>query len=246
LNPAGHTQVLRDGAVCHPYALLVGEDDVLIEIHPQVSSLNTALDAGPRVDTREAHSKVIVKNGQTVVIAGLMRQDKTVIRQKVPFFGNLPLIGLAFRNKSTDFVKRELAVFITPFIQKPMLPAEDEVVHDKRSAHFHFERALRMVEEYGIESYGTDRRERYAESAKLFRAVIRNYPESEEADDALYHLGSIYFEELNDYERAAQAWDQLRIGYPGSPYLTRQLRMKLRAAKRRAERGVVRLRKKKS
>ncbi|MBI3999260.1 MAG: secretin and TonB N-terminal domain-containing protein, partial [Candidatus Omnitrophica bacterium] len=79
-------------------------NQILMKVHPEVSSLNSSLDAGPRIDTREANTTVLVENGQTIVIAGLIRHDKTVIRQKVPFLASLPLIGLAFRNKSVDFV----------------------------------------------------------------------------------------------------------------------------------------------
>ncbi|MEE9257550.1 MAG: type II secretion system secretin GspD [bacterium] len=65
---------------------------------------------------RQATTTVTVEDGQTVVIGGLIRDDKTVIETKVPFLGDIPLIGLLFRSERKTKVKTNLMIFITPHI----------------------------------------------------------------------------------------------------------------------------------
>jgi type IV pilus assembly protein PilQ len=55
-----------------------------------------------------------VENGGTVVIGGIFTEDQTETITKVPFFGDLPGLGVLFRNKAKTSTKRELLVFITP------------------------------------------------------------------------------------------------------------------------------------
>ncbi|MBI4372125.1 MAG: secretin and TonB N-terminal domain-containing protein [Candidatus Omnitrophica bacterium] len=223
---------------------VLDNDQVQIKLHPEVSSLNQSLDAGPRIDTREATTTVIVKNGQTIVIAGLMRHDKTVIRQKVPILGNLPLLGLAFRNKSTDFVTKELAVFITPYIMRPSVGEEGEIVIDGLSPQIFYNRGVRLTQEFGIESLGKPEAQRYSEAIANFKNIARNYGESEVADDALYQLGYLYDEKMKKPALAAEAWNKLKVGYPDSPYLTHKLLSKLASAERKAEKEAAKQRKK--
>ncbi|MBI4394860.1 MAG: tetratricopeptide repeat protein [Candidatus Omnitrophica bacterium] len=219
-------------------------DQIQIKLHPEVSSLNETLSAGPRINTREATTTVIVKNGQTIVIAGLIRHDKTVIRQKVPLLGNLPLLGLAFRNKSTDLVTRELAVFVTPYLMRPMQGEEGEIMIDGLSPQIFYNRGVRLMDEYGIESLGKPEAQRYSEAIANFKNIARNYAESEVADDALYQLGRLYDEKMKKPDLAAQAWNQLKAGHPDSPYLTPKLLSKLATVQKKAEKQTEQRRKK--
>ncbi len=236
------TKFIDVGVALRVTPKVVADDSISLTIHPEVSSVSETLSAGPRISTREATTKVVVKNGQAIVIAGLIRNDKTVIRQRVPFFGDIPLIGIAFRNKSTDYVTRELAVFITPYLMRPTKGEEGETVIDRLSPAMFYNRGLRLLEEYGIEGLGKSATERSKEAADIFKSVARNYPEADQADDALYHLGWLYFDRFKNYHQAARAWNQLRIGYPDSPYVSRGLRTRLRIAERRAEREAERRR----
>jgi type IV pilus assembly protein PilQ len=56
------------------------------------------------------------KNGQTVVIGGLLRSEKSVTITKLPVFGDLPLLGTLFRHHATDVKERELLIVVTPHI----------------------------------------------------------------------------------------------------------------------------------
>jgi type IV pilus assembly protein PilQ len=80
----------------------------------------------PIVDRREADTKLIVKNGQTVVLGGLRRKEVTRQLNKVPLLGDVPLAGNLFRFTGERTVNSELLVFITPWIveQPGMSPSE--------------------------------------------------------------------------------------------------------------------------
>ena len=55
-------------------------------------------------------------NGQTVVIGGLMEDRKTQTIDKVPFLGDIPVLGNLFRRKQTTTAKTELLIFLTPHV----------------------------------------------------------------------------------------------------------------------------------
>ncbi|MGF1677927.1 MAG: hypothetical protein ACFCUX_01905 [Candidatus Methylacidiphilales bacterium] len=68
---------------------------------------------------RNIETKLQVIDGQTVVMAGFIRDDEQEVNDKVPLLGDLPWVGRAFRSKSTQSVKRNLAVFITARMVNP-------------------------------------------------------------------------------------------------------------------------------
>ncbi len=70
----------------------------------------------PSIDKREIVTQVRVSNGETIVLGGVYEQDTSNRVSKVPFFGDLPLIGALFRTKFEENNKNELLIFITPKI----------------------------------------------------------------------------------------------------------------------------------
>jgi general secretion pathway protein D len=70
----------------------------------------------PVIDTRSADTVVITPDGQTVVIGGLMENDKETTTSKIPLLGDIPLLGALFRSTSTSDNKDELMIFMTPHI----------------------------------------------------------------------------------------------------------------------------------
>jgi type II secretory pathway component GspD/PulD (secretin) len=84
-----------------------------------VSGETTALTEYPVISTREAETQVVLPNGNTVVIGGLLkdRQSKTVI--KVPLLGDIPWIGWLFRRETMQNEKIELLIFVTASIVPP-------------------------------------------------------------------------------------------------------------------------------
>lgn len=87
------------------------------------SGLSLTTSSGPQVlkdvEERSVKSTVRIKDGETVIIGGLIRQRNPLTITKVPFLGDIPVLGLFFRHKTTEGAKdREILVFITPKIIK--------------------------------------------------------------------------------------------------------------------------------
>ena len=68
------------------------------------------------LNIKEIKTQVLLDNGETVVIGGIFEQDKNNTVTKVPFFGDLPLLGWMFKRKETKDNKTELLIFLTPRI----------------------------------------------------------------------------------------------------------------------------------
>lgn len=71
---------------------------------------------GPPIQKREVKTQVRVRNGETIVLGGVYEHTSTDNVAKVPFFGDLPLIGVLFRNHVESNDKSELLIFVTPKI----------------------------------------------------------------------------------------------------------------------------------
>jgi type IV pilus assembly protein PilQ len=73
----------------------------------------------PSINRRTASTQVVVRQGETLAIGGIRQRDVAEVTQKVPFFGDIPVLGFLFRSKSTETnPNRELVVFITPYVLK--------------------------------------------------------------------------------------------------------------------------------
>ncbi len=70
----------------------------------------------PSIDTRAVETQVLVEDGQTVVLGGIYETERTETISKVPFLGDIPAVGVLFRNKSVRNNKSELLIFVTPRI----------------------------------------------------------------------------------------------------------------------------------
>ncbi|MDP1852684.1 MAG: secretin N-terminal domain-containing protein [Candidatus Omnitrophota bacterium] len=67
-------------------------------------------------EERSTKSVIKIKDGETILIGGLIRQSRKTEGNKIPFFSSIPLLGMFFRNKDRDTTERELLVFLTPRI----------------------------------------------------------------------------------------------------------------------------------
>lgn len=99
--------------------------EITMFIMPKVKDTSTSSLSStsfPIKDPEERSTKSIVRvsDGETVILGGLIRKRKSETITKLPFFGDLPVLGAMFRNRSKDQdIDRELLVFITPHIVKP-------------------------------------------------------------------------------------------------------------------------------
>jgi len=113
----------------------ISEDDfVTLKIHPEVSSARrvTEVNNSLAVDTTQADTTVVVKDGKTIVLGGLIKDTDTKVLTKVPILGSIPVLGILFRSNAKTKVKKEIIVFITPHILKPEIKAEE--LHDRNQA----------------------------------------------------------------------------------------------------------------
>ncbi len=92
------------------------DSNVIMDVQVNKDSRGVQTSGGPAIDTKHVKTAVLVENGGTVVIGGIYIQDEGVTINKIPFFGDLPGIGVLFRNNLKSDSKRELLVFITPRI----------------------------------------------------------------------------------------------------------------------------------
>ncbi len=99
---------------------ITGANEVLLNLYPQVSLVTSFLKttAGdyPQISTREARTTVSVKSGETLAIGGLLRENDIRTAQKVPLFGELPIIGGIFRHSKKTKERTEIVIFLTPTI----------------------------------------------------------------------------------------------------------------------------------
>ncbi|MCW5627178.1 MAG: type IV pilus secretin PilQ, partial [Burkholderiales bacterium] len=71
--------------------------------------------------TKQVNTEVLVENGGTVGIGGIYTQDESTSVNKIPWLGDLPIVGFFFRNERRFNDRRELLVFVTPRIIKDNL-----------------------------------------------------------------------------------------------------------------------------
>jgi type II secretory pathway component GspD/PulD (secretin) len=92
-------------------------DYILIRVHPEVSEvLDKAVQGVPRIGTREATTTVATRNGETVVIGGLIRENRQSIRDKIPVLGDISFLSWIFGRSASQSIRTELLVFITPHV----------------------------------------------------------------------------------------------------------------------------------
>jgi type II secretory pathway component GspD/PulD (secretin) len=93
-------------------------DTIQLRVHPIYSSISSTPAAAGLFNTfnREAETSVRIKSGETVVIGGMLQEEDTKTVSKVPFLGDIPIIGNLFRNHSRDHFRREVLVFVTPHL----------------------------------------------------------------------------------------------------------------------------------
>ena len=117
---------------------LVNKDDfITLSVKPEISNkvgdatfvFAGATVASPVIDTRTLDSNVLIKSGDTLAIGGLLQDEQTKARTKVPILGDIPILGYLFQEKLNARTKRNLLVFVTPTIidQRYGTGLEDQV-----------------------------------------------------------------------------------------------------------------------
>lgn len=106
-------------------------DNVKLLIYQEVSQVTdspeglSAAAVGVTTAKRTADTVVTVKDRQTVIIGGLLKDSVAVVDSKVPILGDIPLIGYLFKNSKTKVQKTNLLIFLTPYIIKDSADLEE-------------------------------------------------------------------------------------------------------------------------
>jgi len=126
INSVTYTDV---GIILHVTPFITSEGTVEMIVSPQTSALvadrsqwvpissgASGQVSAPLIDSRSADTVVVTPDGQTVIIGGLMEDSKATTESKIPFVGDIPLIGNLFKRTTKNNNKTELLIFLTPHI----------------------------------------------------------------------------------------------------------------------------------
>jgi type IV pilus assembly protein PilQ len=92
------------------------DNRVRLKVAPESSFPGNVGPLGPEINTRNAMTEVLIRDGETLVIGGLIDETTVESARKVPLLGDIPVLGVFFRNTSDSKRRSELLVFVTPRI----------------------------------------------------------------------------------------------------------------------------------
>ncbi len=211
---------------------------ITMYIHPEVSSVNALLDAGPRITTREADTTVRIREGETVVIAGLIRQEDNQTRSEIPFLGQIPVVKHLFSSRSKDETQTELAVFITPSI----LHSQEELSR-LTAEHRHkiegdviaptsteqglvftlFDTANKLEEGTNLVSRRKPEWYRLKQALAIYENIAYDFPQSPEAPECLWRASLLRYNYFVDPVGAVENINTLLDRYHKSPQTVKAL-----------------------
>lgn len=99
-----------------PWVSASGEvtTEILPSFNTPVGEFNALVP--PTINSRVLDSTVRLKDGETIILGGLIQESENLVFNKVPILGSIPLLGRLFSNRRTETVKSELVIFITPHV----------------------------------------------------------------------------------------------------------------------------------
>lgn len=119
-----------------------------LKIDPaEVSSIagTMAVNGYPIIDTRTVQTNVELKDGESLIMAGLLQEEQIKTMSKIPLLGDIPILGALFRSTQDDLKEKELVFFITPKVVKPFAKGEKHELPTDRKLSSEEERALQWM-----------------------------------------------------------------------------------------------------
>ncbi|PID78822.1 hypothetical protein CSA17_05115 [bacterium DOLJORAL78_65_58] len=131
------TQLTTIGIMLQVTPHINSEDRITLDIHNEVSDLSSqaTVQGGVIINTSESDTRVLVANGETAIVGGLIRKVESQLESGVPVLKDLPLLGALFKHSGTTHDDRELVVFVTPrivtdeYIGRQTLTPDSEVTY---------------------------------------------------------------------------------------------------------------------
>lgn len=112
----GNTLVVKPSVNKDNFITLAVKPEISNKVGDSLFTFAGATVASPVIDTRSLDSNVLIKSGDTLAIGGLLQDEVTKARTKVPLMGDVPVLGYFFQSRTNQRVKRNLLVFVTPTI----------------------------------------------------------------------------------------------------------------------------------
>lgn len=103
------------------------DNSIILKVKVSNNNPNTSLRSArgvPSIDKNEATTEILVRDGQTIVIGGIIRNKESISRNGIPFLMDIPVIGWLFRKELKTVENRELLIFLTPNIVKKITETE--------------------------------------------------------------------------------------------------------------------------
>jgi len=141
-SSAQNVEFLDTGVILRLRPFISSDGLIRMEVHPEVSD-GSVEEKGeftlPEKTITQVTTNIMIRDGCTAIIGGLMRDQLTNTTSQVPLFGNLPVVGPLFRTRTEKIIREEIIVLITPHIvYEPDLCNEGE----KAAAEFHRRQAV--------------------------------------------------------------------------------------------------------
>ena len=94
---------------------------VKMQVKPEISSVRSWLETSegneiPIIDTSNVETEVLIQDGRTLIIAGLIKETNESTRNRIPILGDIPIAGALFGNTSIEKEMKELVIFLTPHL----------------------------------------------------------------------------------------------------------------------------------
>jgi type IV pilus assembly protein PilQ len=97
------------------------DDKIIMDLEVKKDQVGQIFAGVPSINTQNVTTQVLVANGETAVLGGIYEQTERNDVDKVPFFGDIPVVGNLFKRRTKQDDKTELLIFITPKIMDESL-----------------------------------------------------------------------------------------------------------------------------
>ncbi len=132
------TQLTTIGIMLRVTPHINKDRNVTLDIHNEVSDLSSqaTVQGGVIINTSESDTRVLVEDGETAIIGGLIRRVENRLESGIPVLKDVPLLGALFKHTTNVKVNRELVVFVTPkivtdpYLKRARLTPEVEITYE--------------------------------------------------------------------------------------------------------------------
>ena len=104
------------GVIMQVTPLINDSGNVTLEISQEVSQVGALGPLGPVIGQSAVTSTVVIRDGQTIVLGGFIRESNDLVRNRIPLLGRIPVLGGLFGSTSTTKNRTELVILITPHV----------------------------------------------------------------------------------------------------------------------------------